>query len=112
MISLGLAACGGPVASPPVTTTASSQTVATSPTERPYYSAADRPASNGAPARCNAEELQWLVGRQRSEIPVPVDVVNRRVTCTTCAVNEDHRPDRLNIFYDRQTGRIQSVSCG
>jgi len=61
---------------------------------------------------CRAGELQWLVGRQRSEIPVPVDVVNRRVACTTCPVTEDYSPYRLNIFYDRSTGRIESVRCG
>lgn len=107
MMTIGLAACGGPVSQ-----TLPVQPPVISPTERPYYSNAAPPAQNPVVARCNAEELQWLIGRQRSEIPVPVDVINRRVTCTTCPVTEDHRPDRVNIFYDRQTGRIQSVSCG
>ena len=35
---------------------------------------------------CKAGELQWLVGKPKSEIPVPVQVVNRRVACTTCAI--------------------------
>ena len=61
---------------------------------------------------CKAGELQWLVGRPRSEIPVPVDVVNRRVACTTCPVTEDYSPYRLNIFYDARTGVGERVSCG
>lgn len=61
---------------------------------------------------CKAGELQWLVGRQRSEIPVPVDVVNRRVACTTCPVTEDYSPYRLNIFYNARTGQVERVSCG
>ncbi len=61
---------------------------------------------------CKAGELQWLVGKQRSEIPVPVDVVNRRVVCTTCPVTEDYSPYRLNIFYNQSTGLVERVSCG
>jgi hypothetical protein len=61
---------------------------------------------------CKAGELQWLVGKPRSEIPVPVDVVNRRVACTTCPVTEDYSPYRLNIFYNQQTGIVERVSCG
>ncbi|WP_292082542.1 MULTISPECIES: hypothetical protein [unclassified Brevundimonas] len=61
---------------------------------------------------CKAGELQWLVGKPRTQIPVPVDVVNRRVACTTCPVTEDYSPYRLNIFYNQQTGIVERVSCG
>ncbi|MDQ8029527.1 MAG: hypothetical protein REJ23_12445 [Brevundimonas sp.] len=61
---------------------------------------------------CRAGDLQNLVGKPRSEIPVPVDVVNRRVTCTTCPVTEDYSPYRLNIFYNEQTHLIEQVRCG
>ncbi|WP_225212218.1 hypothetical protein [Brevundimonas guildfordensis] len=61
---------------------------------------------------CKAGEFQWLVGKPRSEIPVPVDVVNRRVACTTCPVTEDYSPYRLNIFYNQQTGLVEQVRCG
>jgi hypothetical protein len=61
---------------------------------------------------CRARDLQWLVGRPRTEIPVPVDVINRRVACTTCPVTEDYSPYRLNIFYDQQTGLVTEVRCG
>lgn len=61
---------------------------------------------------CRAGELQWLVGKPKAEIPVPVDVVNRRVTCTECPVAEDYAPHRLNIFFDAQTDLVEQVRCG
>lgn len=61
---------------------------------------------------CRAGELQWLVGKPKTEIPVPVDVVNRRVTCTTCPVTEDYAPQRLNIFFNEQTQIVEQVRCG
>jgi hypothetical protein len=61
---------------------------------------------------CKAGEMQYLVGRSRTEIPVPVDVVNRRVTCTTCPVTHDFSAYRLNILYNEQTGVIEQVRCG
>lgn len=61
---------------------------------------------------CGASELQGLVGRPRTEIPVPVDPNRQRVACTTCPVTEDYRPDRLNFFFDAQTGAIREIKCG
>ncbi len=61
---------------------------------------------------CRAGELQWLVGKPKTEIPVPVNVVNRRVTCTTCPITEDFSPYRLNIFFDQQTDIVEQVRCG
>ena len=61
---------------------------------------------------CHAKPLQWLVGRDRSEIPVPVDLTNRRVACTTCPRTEAHSPYLLNILYDAGTNRVTEVSCG
>jgi hypothetical protein len=61
---------------------------------------------------CRAGELQWLVGKPRTEIPVPVDVVNRRVTCTTCPITLDFVPARLNIFFNERTGLVEQVRCG
>jgi hypothetical protein len=61
---------------------------------------------------CKAGEMQHLVGKSRSEIPVPVEVVNRRVTCTTCPVTEEYSAYRLNIFYNDDTGVIEQVRCG
>jgi hypothetical protein len=61
---------------------------------------------------CKSSELQYLVGRNRSEIPVPTDPSKRRVACTTCPVTMDYRPDRLNIFFDAETGIVKEVKCG
>ncbi|WP_420470982.1 hypothetical protein [Brevundimonas sp. FT23042] len=61
---------------------------------------------------CRASELQYLVGRPKSEIPVPVEVVNRRVACTTCPVTEDFSPYRLNIFFNAETQLVEQVRCG
>jgi hypothetical protein len=68
-----------------------------------------RPISND---RCGAEPLQYLVGRPKTEIPVPVDPSKRRVTCTSCPVTMDYREDRLNIFFDAETGIVKDVKCG
>jgi len=61
---------------------------------------------------CKANDLQSLVGKNRSEIPVPVDVINRRVACTTCPVTEDFSPYRLNIFFNAETDLVELVRCG
>jgi hypothetical protein len=61
---------------------------------------------------CKAGELQWLVGKPKTEIPVPVQVVNRRVACTTCAITEDYSPYRLNIFFNERTEIVEQVRCG
>lgn len=62
--------------------------------------------------QCGAADLQWLVGRSRTEIPVPVNPYARRVTCTTCALTEDYSPTRLNILFDQESGRVETVRCG
>ena len=61
---------------------------------------------------CGAAALSHLVGKNKREIPVPVDPSRRRVACSTCPVTEDLRPWRLNIFYDQKTGVITDVRCG
>lgn len=61
---------------------------------------------------CKAADHQWLIGQPRTRIPVPVEVVNRRVTCTTCPITEDFSAYRLNIFYNRETGVVEQVRCG
>ena len=68
--------------------------------------------SNPTVDLCRAGELQWLVGKPRTEIPVPVDVVNRRVACTTCPITEDYSPYRLNIFFSERTDIVEQVRCG
>jgi hypothetical protein len=61
---------------------------------------------------CGAAAVQHLVGRPRSEIPVPVDPRRQRVACTTCPVTMDFSEERLNFFFDAQTGIIKEIRCG
>lgn len=99
-----LAACGSAPTPPP------SRPVAVA---RPVYTP-PAPAPAPAPPRdqCGADDLQWLVGKPRTEIPVPVDLSNRRVACTTCPVTEEYMPRRLNIFFDADSGLVREVRCG
>lgn len=103
MALLALAACATPASD-----ASAPRTVEQAQINKPTGS---RP-SNPSVDMCRAGELQWLVGKPRTEIPVPVDVVNRRVTCTTCPVTQDYAPHRLNIFFNEQTEIVEQVRCG
>ena len=61
---------------------------------------------------CGASPLAWLVGRLRTDIPIPVDLTHRRVACTTCVLAPDVRLDRLNILFDAQTDKVVRLTCG
>ena len=61
---------------------------------------------------CGAASHAYLVGKNRSEIPIPVDPAQRRVACSTCPLTEEFRPTRLNILYNTESGVIESVRCG
>ena len=63
-------------------------------------------------SRCEAADLAWLVGKPRTAIPVPVDLSNRRVSCTSCPVTQDYVPERTDILFDARTGLITEVKCG
>jgi hypothetical protein len=67
-----------------------------------------------APPRdaCGAEPLQSLIGRPRTEIPVPVFPSRRRVVCSTCVTTQDYIASRLTIIYDSNSGLVKSVRCG
>ncbi|ESQ73453.1 hypothetical protein [Asticcacaulis sp. AC402] len=62
--------------------------------------------------QCGAAELQYLIGKPRTEIPVPLHPGKRRVVCSTCAVTMDFAADRQTVVFDTDTGLIQSVKCG
>ncbi|MDE2487887.1 MAG: peptidase inhibitor I78 [Alphaproteobacteria bacterium] len=70
------------------------------------------PAATPARDSCGAAGLQDLIGRPRTEIPVPVYPDRERVACTTCPITQDYRPDRLDIFFDERTGIIRQIRCG
>ena len=83
------------------------------PIVEPAYAPPPMPVEAAGPKdACGAYEMQHLVGRHRSEIPVPVEPSRRRVACTSCPVTMDYRADRLNIFFDADSGIIKEVKCG
>lgn len=102
LMILGLGACA---ASPPTAPVAA--------TPAPITAAPTIPLPPPSPPdACGAAGMQWLVGQPRSKIPVPTDPSRRRVACTTCPVTMDYRADRLNIFFDADTGIVKEVKCG
>ncbi len=80
--------------------------------EQPVSATQPLPPPTYAEARCEATDLAYLIGRSRTEIPVPVDPSHRRVSCTTCPVTMDYMPDRTDILFDARTGLITEVKCG
>jgi len=86
------------------------------PAPRPAPAPPPPPPVAVAPApprdQCGAGEMQYLIGKPRSEIPIPAEPNRRRVSCTTCPVTMDYSPVRLNILFDAQTGIIKEVKCG
>ena len=61
---------------------------------------------------CGAAQHQHLVGRPRAEIPVPLRPDLQRVACDSCPITQDYSAQRLNFFFDADTGRITRISCG
>ncbi|MEO8811527.1 MAG: hypothetical protein ABI376_01270 [Caulobacteraceae bacterium] len=61
--------------------------------------------------QCGADPLRYLVGRPRTEIPVPVDPGRRRVICTTCPMTREYIAGRLTILYDARNDQVTSVAC-
>jgi hypothetical protein len=85
---------------------------AAEPPPPPPQPVADAPRPAPTRDECGAVENQSLVGRSRSEIPVPVIPALQRVACTLCPITQDYNPRRLNFLYDGDTGVIREVKCG
>ena len=83
-----------------------------SPSPTPQAYAPFVPPPPGARDTCGAAALAYLVGKPRTEIPVPTDLARRRVVCTTCPMTDDARPDRQTITYDATSGKVAAVTCG
>jgi hypothetical protein len=120
-IALGLVVAGlyGCASAPEETTPARSQQppAVAVPSQPPII--APKPAPPRAPEykplandTCGAQALQKLVGKPRTEIPVPLYPDKRRVVCSTCIVTQEFRADRQTIVFDTDTGIIKSVGCG
>jgi hypothetical protein len=115
-VIMGLAACAEPApppppakAQPPVAYNrpppASITPKPVSKPARPEY----RPMSNDT---CGANALAYLIGKPRTEIPVPLNPGARRVVCSTCIATQEYRADRQTIVFDSDSGLIKSVTCG
>ena len=102
MLGAALIALSGCVSEPP----------APPPAPPPPRPAPPPPPVADANDKCGAAAAQRFVGRPRSEIPVPVRPDKQRVLCTTCMATMDFREDRLNFFYDADTGVVKRVTCG
>jgi hypothetical protein len=103
---IALAALGGAAASP---------SLAALPPLRVFPGSLLLPPPTARPTlpdTCGAAALAGLIGRPRTQIPVPTDLSRRRVACTACPVAPDVRLDRVNILYDLQTGRVAKITCG
>jgi hypothetical protein len=108
---LGLSSC----------TSAPAPTPAPRPAPAPVYHppVVSKPAPAPKPVykpmaddQCGASALQYLIGKPRTEIPVPLDPGKRRVVCSTCIVTQEYRADRQTIVFSSETGIIESVNCG
>jgi hypothetical protein len=109
-----LSACGElnqPVAHQPRQASSRPDTPVSAPVMQ-TPAAAPQPVERPPADACGAKALAHLVGKNRSEIPIPVNPAQRRVACNTCPITEDYSPWRLNIFYDAKTGVITEVRCG
>jgi hypothetical protein len=82
------------------------------PTAPPAIALPSKPASEAEKDQCGLKDAQAFVGKNRTELPAPVDPSRWRVACTTCPVTMDYRPDRLNILFNPDTGVVQQVKCG
>lgn len=74
-------------------------------------SAAPAAAPTPTHDRCGADQLQWLVGRSKLEIPIPLEPSRRRVLCATCPMTREYNVFRQTILFDAASGRVTSVAC-
>ena len=61
---------------------------------------------------CGAKSYDWVVGKNRKEIPPTPEGRVVRVICTTCMMTMDFNASRLNIFFEQKTGTVARLSCG
>jgi hypothetical protein len=60
--------------------------------------------------QCDAEAARSLIGSHHGAVTFPADTTVRFV-CTECPMTRDYRPDRLTVFFDRDTGLIERLQC-
>ncbi len=60
---------------------------------------------------CQASAFQWLVGRPRADIPAVLPQPSR-VVADNQPVTMDYNPNRINVVWNHETGRVEHVRCG
>lgn len=78
----------------------------------PVDAGAAPPPDEPAEDACGASRWQGLVGKHRSEIPAAPAGAVWRVYSTDSMVTMDYAPERMNIRWDPETGRVVDVRCG
>lgn len=59
---------------------------------------------------CRASAFQAYVGQPLKSLPPPPNGVSVRTSCETCAVNDDLRPNRMNVIHD-DAETIVRIAC-
>lgn len=62
--------------------------------------------------RCRASEFQGFIGKQLDAFPERPADATWRMACSICAVTSDLGRERMNVFYDDDSRKITSISCG
>lgn len=62
--------------------------------------------------RCRASEFQGYIGKPLDALPEKPAGATWRMACSTCAVTSDLGRERMNVFYEDDSRRITSISCG
>lgn len=70
------------------------------------------PEPHASADQCGLDELRGMVGKSRTEIPIPVEPGRRRVVCDTCPMTREFIAGRQTVLFDAKTGLVTSVSCG
>jgi hypothetical protein len=60
---------------------------------------------------CKASEYQRYVGQPQESFPAPPPGIEVRPSCETCAVNDDLRPNRINVLFNEATQKVTRVAC-
>ena len=62
--------------------------------------------------QCRASELQRYIGSPLQSFPSSAPAgMELRLSCTTCAMNQDLRRNRINVLFDEATQRIERIEC-
>jgi len=72
----------------------------------------DRPVRNPDADICHASHYQQYVGRKMIDLPPKPEGAIWRQACTACAVTMDFNPERMNIFFDKDSEVIKEIRCG